>query len=123
MLARLMEVLGQYPVLAQAWRLKEAFRAWYGCGSRAEAEARLARWEDAVREDGPEPFKGLLPMLRIWHNEILNYFDHRYTNGFLEGKNNRIKVIKRVAYGYRNAANFRQRILLTNGRGLYAKAA
>jgi len=62
-------------------------------------------------------------MLRIWHNEILNCFDHRYTNGFLEGKNNRIKVIKRVAYGYRNVANFRQRILLTNGRGLYAKAA
>jgi transposase len=65
-------------------------------------------------------------MLRIWHNEILNYFDHRYTNGFLAGKNNRIKVIKRVAYPSqkdRNVANFRQRILLTNGRGLYAKAA
>jgi hypothetical protein len=46
-----------------------------------------------------------------------------YPNGFLEGKNNRIKVIKRVAYGYRNVANFRQRILLTNGRRLYAKAA
>jgi endonuclease III-like uncharacterized protein len=46
-----------------------------------------------------------------------------YPNGFLESKNNRIKVIKRVAYGYRNVANFRQRILLTNGRGLYAKAA
>ena len=44
-------------------------------------------------------------------------------NGFLEGKNNRIKVIKRVAYGYRNEANFRQRILLMNGRRLYAKAA
>jgi hypothetical protein len=49
-----------------------------------------------------------------------------YPNGFLEGKNNRIKVIKRVAYPSqkdRNVANFRQRILLTNGRGLYAKAA
>lgn len=121
--ARLMDVLRQYPILARAWRLKEAFRAWYGCSSRSEAEARLAQWEDAIREDGPTPFKGLLPMLRIWRNEILNYFDYRYTNGFLEGKNNRIKVIKRVAYGYRNRANFRQRILLTNGRRLYAKAA
>jgi hypothetical protein len=49
-----------------------------------------------------------------------------YPNGFLEGKNNRIKVLKRVAYPSqkdRNVANFRQRILLTNGRGLYAKAA
>jgi hypothetical protein len=49
-----------------------------------------------------------------------------YPKGFLEGKNNRIKVIKRVAYPSqkdRNVTNFRQRILLTNGRGLYAKAA
>jgi transposase len=65
-------------------------------------------------------------MLRIWHNEILNYFDHRYTNGFLEGKNNRIKVIKRVAYlsqKDRNVTNFRQGILLPNRGRLYAKAA
>ncbi len=61
-------------------------------------------------------------MLRTWRKEVLNYFDHHYTNGFPEGKNNRIKVIKRVAYGYRNAANFRQRILLTNRRDPYAKA-
>lgn len=41
-------------------------------------------------------------MLRIWRKEILNYFDSPYTKGFLEGKNHRIKVIKRMAYGYRN---------------------
>jgi transposase len=57
-------------------------------------------------------------MLRIWRQEILNYFDHPCTNGFLEGKNNRIKVIKRVAYPSLvkdcNPINFRQRIILTN---------
>ena len=71
-------------------------------------------------------------MLQTWRQEILNYFDYPYTNGFLEGmslrvkrsnKNNRIKVIKRVAYGYRNAANFRQRILLTNVKETHTKAA
>ena len=36
------------------------------------------------------------------------------TNGFVGGKNNRIKVIKRMAYGYRNIDNHRRRILLTN---------
>ncbi len=55
-------------------------------------------------------------MLRLWREAILNYFDHPYTNGFLEGKNNRIKVVKRMAYGYRNPQNFRQRIMLTNRR-------
>ncbi|MBM4462937.1 MAG: transposase [Chloroflexi bacterium] len=43
----------QYPVLVLAWRLKKAFRVWYGYGRRADAEAGLARWEDAAREDGP----------------------------------------------------------------------
>jgi len=62
-------------------------------------------------------------MLRTWRGEILNYFDHPYTNGFVEGKNNRIKVIKRVAYGYRNANNFRERILLSNRRQACLKAA
>ena len=62
-------------------------------------------------------------MLRTWCQEIINYFDYPYTNGFLEGKNNRIKVIKRVAYGYRNPANFRQRILLTNRKEAHPKAA
>ena len=94
--------------------LKESFRDWYGCNSRAAAETRLVKWEASVREHGPVQFHSVFPMLRLWREEILNYFDYPYTNGFLEGKNNRIKVIKRMAYGYRNKANFRQRILLSS---------
>ena len=91
---QLRELLDRYPLLRQAWALKETFRTWYRAANRAEAERRLVLWENSVREQGPEPFRALLPMLRIWRQEILNYFDHPYTNGFLEGKNNRIKVIK-----------------------------
>ena len=121
--ARLMGLLRRYPALQQAWALKEAFRAWYQAPTRAEAERQLASWETSVREHGPAAFRALLPMLRDWRGEILNYFDYRYTNGFVEGKNNRIKVIKRVAYGYRNSHNFRQRILLTNIKEDHSKAA
>lgn len=119
---QLLELLERYPLLRQAWSFKETFRAWYHCASRSEAETRLILWENSVREQGLQPFRALLPMLRIWREEILNYFDHPYTNGFLEGKNNRIKVIKRVAYGYRNLVNFRQRILLTNRKEAHHKA-
>ena len=59
-------------------------------------------------------FKQLVSTLSNWREEILNYFDYRITNGFVEGKNNRIKTIKRMAYGYRNKSNFRLRILATN---------
>jgi len=119
----LIDLLHRYPVLQQAWALKEAFRAWYRSTTRAEAETKLLLWEKAVREQGPKSFQALLPMLRIWRQEILNYFDHPYTNGFLEGKNNRIKVIKRMAYGYRNATNFRQRIFLTNLKEAHTRVA
>ena len=120
---RLMDVLGRYPTLQRAWALKEAFRAWYRTATRAEAEQRLRVWEASVLEQGPAPFRALFPMLHNWRQEILNYFDHRYTNGFVEGKNNRIKVIKRMAYGYRNSHNFRQRVMLTNHEELKPKAA
>lgn len=118
---RLMDVLGRYPLLRQAWALKEAFRAWYHSATRVEAEQGLRVWETSVWEQGPAPFHALFPMLRHWRQEILNYFDHRYTNGVVEGKNNRIKVIKRMAYGYRNSHNFRQRILLTNHKEVKPK--
>lgn len=49
-----------------------------------------------------------------WGEGILNCFDHRVTNGFVEGKNNRIKSIKRMGYGYRSKDNFRMRVPATN---------
>jgi transposase len=119
---QLMDLLERYPLLQSAWSLKETFRDWYHCANRVEAETRLGLWENSVKEQGLHPFRALFPMLHIWRQEILNYFDHPYTNGFLEGKNNRIKVIKRVAYGYRNSVNFRQRILLTNRKEVHPKA-
>jgi len=94
-------------VLRQAWALKEAFRLWYRTPTRALAEGRLVLWEEEVRQHGPVPFHALFSMLRTWRKEILNYFDHRYTNDFVEGKNNRIKVIKRLAYGYTAIATTR----------------
>lgn len=107
-------LLRAYPELRRAWELKEAFRAWYRTSGREPAEGGMALWEASVREQGIGAFQSLLPMIKRWRKEILNYFDYPYTNGFVEGKNNRIKVIKRLAYGYRNRANFRQRIFLTN---------
>ncbi|MCG6138628.1 MAG: transposase, partial [Nostoc sp. LLA-1] len=47
-----------------------------------------------------------------WIDEILAYFDHRTTQGIVEGINQKIKLIKRRAYGLTNFNNFRRRILL-----------
>ncbi len=52
-------------------------------------------------------------MLKNWETYIFNAFNCPYTNGFTEGCNNTIKVLKRIAYGYHKFSNFRSRIILT----------
>jgi transposase len=47
-----------------------------------------------------------------WLDEILAYFDNRTTSGVVEGINNKLKLIKRKAYGFTNFENFRTRCLL-----------
>lgn len=81
---------------------KASIREWYKSSSRAEAETSLYCWEESSRRSGLKEFRAVLSTFRNWRAEILNYFDHRVTNAFVEGKNNRIKVIKRMAYGYNN---------------------
>jgi transposase len=44
--------------------------------------------------------------------QIVNYFIHRHSSGFVEGLNNKIKVIKRRCYGILNAEHLFQRIFL-----------
>ena len=47
-----------------------------------------------------------------WSREIKNSLEVHYSNGPIEGINNKIKVLKRVTYGMRNFINFKARILL-----------
>jgi len=103
-----------YPELRRAWTFKESFRAWYGETNRSRAEEGLGLLEERIASDSLPEFKRLLHTFANWREEILNYFDYPITNGFVEGKNNRIKTIKRMAYGYRNLENFRLRILAAN---------
>nr|WP_252902832.1 transposase [Paucilactobacillus hokkaidonensis] len=61
--------------------------------------------------------------LRRHYHEIANNFIENYrgfTNGPVEGCNNKIKVIKRTAYGFRNFTNFRLRILVAFSISFYS---
>lgn len=57
-------------------------------------------------------FKAHLGTFHQWAKYIKNSFKTNLSNGVTEGFNNKIKVIKRIAYGFRNFENFRLRILL-----------
>ena len=104
-------LLEQEPELRRAYELKEAFRSWYELEDRAEAERKLKAWCDQALASGLLEMVEVVKTLRNWWKEILSYFTWRYTNGFTEGKNNQIKVLKRQAYGYRDFEHFRLRIL------------
>ncbi|MFU7519902.1 ISL3 family transposase [Vagococcus salmoninarum] len=54
-----------------------------------------------------------LKTLKKHLSRIKNTFQYSYSNGPLEGSINKIKVIKRIAYGYRNFSNFKHRILIS----------
>jgi len=45
-----------------------------------------------------------------WSGGILNSFDYNFSISFTEGYHNKIKVLKRNAFGYRNFDRFRNRI-------------
>jgi transposase len=101
--------------LRRAWLRYQAFRSWFDLPDRPTAAERLALWEDHLRTDNSPEFLALFAqgsMLGSWREQLLNYFDYRVSNGYVEGKNNRTKQLQRQAYGYRNRENLRLRVLL-----------
>ncbi len=112
---RLHPVLRQATDLRRAWLLKEDLRRWYRTATAATARLELRAWQRMVADASALPeMQALLSMLTGWGEEILNYFTTRVTQGPVEGKNHRAKVIQRQAYGYRNFANYRLRLLLAS---------
>lgn len=58
-----------------------------------------------------EEMKNTIKTLESHHDEIRNTFTTHYSNGPLEGSNNKIKAIKRASFGYRSFWRFRTRVL------------
>jgi transposase len=105
-----------YPEIGLAWLLKEEFACIYEAHDRDEARRRLETWRDHVMVSGIGEFVHTWQRtLGAWQEQILNYFDDRVTNAFAEGITNKVKVIKRGAYGFRNPMRYRSKVLLACG--------
>ena len=48
-------------------------------------------------------------------DNIYNTFNNNYNNGYIEGNNNFIKVLKRIAFGFRSFRRFKARIMICKG--------
>jgi transposase len=80
--------------------------------SRKKARRKIISWKRKVSKSGLDCFDSFLNTLTAREKEILNYFDGRHTSGFVEGLNNKIKVIKRRCYGLVNLERWFQRLHL-----------
>ena len=79
--------------------------------SREEAAKRLSRWIMDAQKSGLMEFIKVSFTYQNWSKEILNSFEYPYTNGYIEGCNNRIKVLKRISFGMPRFVRFRRRIM------------
>lgn len=100
------------PELKQAHVLKEDFRNIFEEeDDREKASKALEDWIIRVRESGLKGLEKFLVTLGNWKDWILNYFNGKVSNGFVEGMNNKIKLIKRKGFGFTNHKHFRYRVL------------
>jgi transposase len=99
--------------LKSCYELKEAFRNLFNQNlTYRTAEKHLLRWVAKVEATPFKALKSFVNTLRNWWEQILNYFDGRYNNGFAEGVNLKIKMLNRRGYGYRNFSSFRLHVLV-----------
>ena len=102
------------PRLADAYRIKNDFLTVIRSESSREGKQRLVDWLYSVEVMDLPEFHDCTKAYHNWFQEILNSMDIPWTNGYIEGCNNKTKVLKRVSYGMRNFNNFRKRILFCN---------
>ena len=106
---KLEELRATFPELEKVHRLKEELRQIYDLpGQPGIKTLEMLDWLREAAECLPQS----VGTICRWFEEIMGYFEERTTQGTVEGINNRLKLIKRLAYGFRNLGNFRLRSLL-----------
>ena len=111
--ARVDGLLAHSPALTRAYTLREELTNIFDTArSKQDGLRRMRYWRQRVERSGLQCFDAFLRLLDRWQALIANYFINRQTSSFVEGLNNKIKVLKRRCYGLRNVARLFQRLTL-----------
>lgn len=104
------------PQLNAAHGLYQDFLCLIGLSDQSQQTTMLKHWIKQAMASEIPVFQSNVRTLMQWFDAVTasfgNYHGQKLSNGFIEGTNNKIKVIKRVSFGYRSFFNFRKRILL-----------
>lgn len=102
-----------YPVLKQSWLIKEKINHFYRLGKYEKAKEKFKYitmlFETASHSRYLETTRHTW---KSWEEQILNYFNNKTTSGFTEGCHTKIKMMKRVSFGFRNINNYIAKMML-----------
>ena len=94
-----------------------SFRKIFSTYGKQGIAAHLTHWLELVKASGLKEFNNFFTSFPAWMTQLTNAFLLPYSNGYTEGTNNKIKVLKRISYGLRHFGRFRVRILLSKKNG------
>lgn len=112
---KLMEVFEKcrkFPALEIAWRAKEKLREMYQSKDKQEATHKFNLVLSYLSDTHSHYLNSFRGTLERWKVQILNHFDNRTTNAFTEGCHTKIKLNKRMSYGFKNVNNYIAKMLL-----------
>lgn len=109
--ARLEEALKMNAPLAVAYYMKEDLRQLWSQANKKAAGRFLADWCERATVSGVEMLKRFAALLGKHRDGLLAWYDYPISTGPLEGMNNKIQLMKRQAYGFRDMEFFKLRIL------------
>ena len=105
-------LLDRYPSLKEFYTYKEQLRDLYRLKNREEAFTFLSRIILNMECSDDAAINQWGRTLKHWRLYILNYFQSRTTNAFTEGVNTKIKMIKRLSFGFRNIDIYIRKMML-----------
>ena len=111
--ALLERLFGYAPKLHLVYAFREElFAIFQKPHTREQAQADLKAWMFLVREQAITAFIPFLDTLERYWTSITNFFKRRLTSGFVEGLNNKIRVLTRRCFALFNLEHFFQRLWL-----------
>jgi transposase len=108
---RLKEALALNQPLATAYYLKDDLRRFWEQPGKAFATSFLNGWIRRAETSGIKILQQMAKTLAAHRTGLLAYYDVMISSGPMEGTNNKIKTMKRQAYGFRDMEFFKLKIL------------
>lgn len=108
--ARVVDLLKMNLPLYTTHAMKEQLRLFWQCEDYKKARAFIETWCQDAMKTTIAPLIKVARTLWLYRTGLLNYFLHPISNGMVEGLINKIKTLKRQAYGFRDIQYFKLRL-------------